>query len=156
MGDPAIVGKTQLFNGVPFTIIGVVRRRSSSGTFVGYSMQFWVPASMQGVFDLAGYRLDDRNARWIEGLARLKPGVSIATAQAELSAAAKRLEAAYPDADRGRGVRLLPLWDAPFDNAKELLPMLRVAAVVVVVFRAADRVRERREPFARAGLRAPS
>ncbi len=130
-GDPAIVGKTQLFNGVPFTIIGVAPQEFV-GTFVGYSMQFWVPASMQGVFDLAGYRLDDRNARWIEGLARLKPGVPIASAQAELSAAAKRLEAAYPDADRGRGVRLLPLWDAPFDNAKELLPMLRVAAVVVI------------------------
>ena len=42
--------------------------------------------------------------------------------------------AAFPDADRGRGVRLLALWDAPFDNAKELpMPMpVRVAAVVVV------------------------
>jgi predicted permease len=130
-GDRAIVGKTQLFNGVPFTIVGVAPA-DFAGTFVGYSMQFWVPASMQGIFDLAGYRLDDRNARWIEGLARLKPGVSIATAQAEVSAGAQRLATAFPDADRGRGVRLLPLWDAPFDNAKELLPMLRVAAVVVI------------------------
>jgi predicted permease len=129
-GDRAIIGKSQLFNGVPFTIIGVAPP-SFLGTFVGYSMQFWVPASMQGVFDLSGYRLEDRNARWIEGLARLAPGASIAQAQAEVSAAAKRLETAFPDADRGRGVRLLPLWDAPFDNAKELVPMLRVAAVVV-------------------------
>jgi macrolide transport system ATP-binding/permease protein len=130
-GDPAVIGKTQILNGVPFTIIGVAPREFV-GTFVGYSMQFWVPASMQGVFDLAGYRLDDRNARWIEGLARLKPGVTITEAQAEIDAGAKRLARAFPDADRGRGARLLPLWDAPFDNAKELLPMLRAAAVVVL------------------------
>jgi predicted permease len=130
-GDRAIIGKVQLFNGVPFTIIGVTPPEFV-GTFVGYSMQFWVPASMQSVFDLAGYTLDDRNGRWVEGLARLKPDASLAQAQAEVSAAAKRLEGAFPDADRGRGVRLLPLWDAPFDNAKELVPMLRVAAVVVL------------------------
>ena len=129
--DPAIIGKAQLYNGVPHTIIGVTPREFV-GTFVGYSMQFWVPASMQAVFDLGGYKLEDRSARWIEGLARLKPGVSIQQAQAEISGVAKRLENTYPDADRGRGVRLLPLWDAPFDNAKELLPMLRVAAIVVV------------------------
>ncbi|HEY2848572.1 MAG TPA: ABC transporter permease, partial [Gemmatimonadaceae bacterium] len=130
-GDPAIVGKTQLYNGVPHTIIGVTPPEFA-GTFVGYSMQFWVPASMQAVFDLSGYRLEDRNQRWIEGLARLKPGVTIDQAQAEISGVARRLESAYPDADRGRSVRLLPLWNAPFDNAKELLPMLRMAAVVVV------------------------
>ncbi len=130
-GDLAVIGKTQLFNGVPFTIIGVAPREFV-GTFVGYSMQFWVPASMQAVFDLSGYRLDDRSARWIEGLARLKPGVTITQAQAELSAESRRLATTFPDADRGRGVRLLPLWDAPFDNAKELLPMLRAAAVVVL------------------------
>jgi predicted permease len=130
-GSPAVIGTKQLYNGVPFTIIGVAPEEFT-GTFVGYSMQFWVPASMQGVFDLTGYRLDDRNARWIEGLARLRPGVSIEQAQAEISVAAKRLEAAFPDADRGRGVRLLPLWDAPFDNAKDLLPMLRMASVVVL------------------------
>jgi macrolide transport system ATP-binding/permease protein len=129
-GDPGVIGKTQLFNGVPFAIIGVAPK-AFVGTFVGYSMQFWVPASMQAVFDLGGYRLDDRNARWIEGLARLRPGATIAQAQAEVDAGAKRLAGAFPDADRGRGVRLLPLWDSPFDNAKELLPMLRAAAVVV-------------------------
>ncbi len=130
-GDRSVLGKTQLFNGVPFTIVGVAPREFV-GTFVGYSMQFWVPASMQAVFDLGGYRLDDRNARWIEGVARLKPGVTIGQAQAEIDAGAKRLAEAFPGADRGRGVRLLPLWDAPFDNAKELLPMLRAAAVVVL------------------------
>ena len=49
-GDPAIVGKTQLLNGVPHTIIGVTPK-GFYGTFVGYTFQFWVPASMQAQFD---------------------------------------------------------------------------------------------------------
>lgn len=45
-GDPAILGKTQVLNGLPFTIVGVAPA-GFYGTFVGYSMQFWVPTSMQ-------------------------------------------------------------------------------------------------------------
>ena len=122
-GDPAIIGKTQTYNGVPHVIVGVAPD-GFLGTFVGYSMQFWVPSSMQAAFDPRGYTLDDRGARWIEGFARLKPGVTIAQAQAEITAAARRLETDYPDIDRGRGVEILPLWKSPFDNAKNLLPTL--------------------------------
>jgi predicted permease len=128
-GDRAVIGKTIMFNRVAHTIVGIAPE-SFAGTFVGYAMQFWVPASMQAAFN-GTYMHDDRAARWIEGLARLAPGVSIAQAQAAMSTAAKRLESQYPDVDRGRGVRVLPLWDAPFDNAKELLPMIRVAFIVV-------------------------
>ena len=45
-------------------------------TFVGYAMQFWVPPSMQELFDPGGYKLEDRGARWVESFARLKPGVT--------------------------------------------------------------------------------
>ena len=74
-GDPQIVGKTQRLNGVYHTIIGVTPK-GFYGTFVGWAMQFWVPASMQEVFDSAGYKLEDRGARWIEGFVRVKPGVT--------------------------------------------------------------------------------
>jgi len=130
-GDPAIIGKTQTYNGVPHVIVGVAPD-GFLGTFVGYSMQFWVPSSMQAAFDPRGYTLDDRGARWIEGFARLKSGVTIAQAQAEITAAARRLETDYPDIDRGRGVEILPLWKSPFDNAKNLLPTLRVGFGVVL------------------------
>jgi predicted permease len=130
-GDPAIIGKTQTYNSVPHVIVGVAPP-GFLGTFVGYSMQFWVPTSMQAAFDPGGYKLDDRGARWIEGFARLKRGVTLGEAQAEVSAAAKRLEADYPDVDRGRGVQLLPLSQLPFDNAKNLLPTLRIGFAVVV------------------------
>jgi macrolide transport system ATP-binding/permease protein len=133
-GDPGVIGKTQVFNGVPHWIIGVAPE-SFHGTFVNYAMQFWVPASMQEVFDPSGsgsgYRLDDRGARWIEGFVRLKPGVTVSQAQAQLSAVARGLETAYPETNRGRGVTLIPLWQSPFNGAGELLPVLRIAAAVV-------------------------
>jgi macrolide transport system ATP-binding/permease protein len=131
-GDPGVVGKTLSFNGVPHTIVGVTRK-DFLGTFVGYAMQFWVPASQQAVFDASGYKLDDRGARWIEGFARLKPGITIERAQAEVSAVATRLASDNPNVDRGRGVQLFRLWDSPFDNAKVLKPMLRTMAIVGAV-----------------------
>jgi predicted permease len=130
-GDPDVVGKTIGFNGVPHTIVGVAPEEFL-GTFVGYTIQFWLPASQQQVVDPTGYKLDDRRARWIEGFARLKPGVTLAQAQSEINAAAKRLETDNPNDDRGRGVTVLSLWNAPFDGAKELLPMLRVALIVAI------------------------
>jgi predicted permease len=128
-GDRTVVGKTIPFNGIPHTIIGVTGPEFL-GTFIGYAMQFWVPASQQAVFDASGYKLNDRGARWVEGFARLEPGVPIERAQAEIAAAAKRLESDNPNFDRGRGVKLLPLWNSPFDNAKELQPMLRIMSLV--------------------------
>src|SRR5713226_9056520 len=129
-GDPDIVGKTQMLNGLPHTIVGVAPQ-GFYGTFVGYAFQFWVPASMQTQFDAGVYKLEDRGARWIEGFVRLKPGVTLEQAQAEISAVAKRLETDYPETNRGRGVRLFPLWATPFNNAGALLPTLGIALVVV-------------------------
>jgi predicted permease len=130
-GDPGIVGKTQMLNGMPHEIIGVAPQ-GFYGTFVGWAMQFWVPASMQEKFDPGGYKLEERGARWIEGFVRLKPGVTAEQAQAEISAVAQRLEAAYPATNRGRGIKLYPLWQTPFNNAGALFPTLGIALAVVV------------------------
>jgi putative ABC transport system permease protein len=130
-GDPAIIGKTQLLAGMPHTIVGVAPN-GFYGTFVGYAFQFWVPASMQTQFDGGVYKLEDRGARWIEGFVRLKRGVTIDQAQAELSAIASRLETAYPETNRGRGIKLYPLWQTPFNNAGAMLPTLAIALGVVL------------------------
>src|SRR5436309_3820932 len=131
-GDPGVVGKSQMLNGLPHTIVGVAPE-GFKGTFVGYAFQFWVPASMQPQhLDAGEYKLEDRGARWIEGFARLLPGVTIQQAQAEISAIADRLEREYPATNRGRGIRLFPLWQTPFNNAGALLPTLAVALAVVV------------------------
>jgi macrolide transport system ATP-binding/permease protein len=132
-GDPAIIGKTQSFNRVQFTIIGIAPK-GFYGIFVGRAIQFWVPASMKPVF--AGKNvLDDRSARWIEGFVKLKPGVTREQAQGEVSAVAARLASIYPEADRGRDVQILPLWLTPFNWAGELRPALQImlAAVIFVL-----------------------
>jgi predicted permease len=130
-GDPQIVGKTQRLNGVMHTIVGVAPE-GFYGTFVGWAMQFWVPASMEENFEGGGYKLEDRGARWIESYVRLKAGVTREQAQQEISAAAKRLEADYPDTNRGRDIQLWPLWQTPFNNAGTLLPTLEIMLAVVV------------------------
>src|SRR5207244_3043153 len=52
--------------------------------------------------------------------------------QEEISAAAKRLETAYPATNRGRGIKLWPLWQTPFNNAGTLLPTLEILLAVVI------------------------
>ena len=129
-GDPQIVGRTQRLNGVMHTIVGVARE-GFYGTFVGWSMNFWVPASMEDIFESGGYKLEDRGARWIEAYARLKPGVTQQQAQQEFAAISGRLEAEYPATNRGRAIRFWPLWQTPFNNAATLLPTLEIMLVVV-------------------------
>ena len=129
-GDPQIIGKTQRLNGVFHTIIGVAPQ-GFYGTFVGWAMQFWVPASMEELFEAGGYKLEDRNARWVEAYARLKPGITAQQAQQEVSAIASRLEQDYPLANRGHSFQLWPLWATPFNNAGTILPTLSIMMVVV-------------------------
>jgi len=131
-GAEDAIGQTQWFAGLPHTIVGVAPP-GFFGTFVGYSVEFWVPASMQARFDGGAYALEDRGARWLEPYLRLKPGVTIAQAQAELSAIASRLEAAYPETNRGVGIRLYPLWQTPFNGATRMRPTLSIALVVALI-----------------------
>ena len=70
-GDPQIIGKTQRLNNVEHTIVGVMPD-GFYGTFVGWAVQFWVPASMEENFEAGGYKLEDRSARWIEAYVRKK------------------------------------------------------------------------------------
>src|ERR1700756_403278 len=124
-GDPNIVGKTQFLDGVQHTIIGIAPEKFH-GTFIGYSFNFWVPTSMQETFDTTGYKLEDRGARWIEGYAILKPGVSRQQAQDELNSISERLEKDFPDTNRGHENQLVPLWKTPFNGAGNMSPTLAI------------------------------
>lgn len=129
-GDPNIIGRTQMLNGVQHTIIGVAPEKFH-GTFIGYSFSFWVPTSMQETFDTTGYKLEDRSARWIEGYAFLKPGVTRQQADAELHAISQRLEKDYPETNRGRDLSLAPLWRTPFNQAGNMTSTLAITMAVV-------------------------
>ena len=130
-GDPEIIGKTQRFNSTAHTIIGVAPE-GFYGTFVGRGVEFWVPASMLEVFNSGGDQLEDRGARWAEAFLRLKPGVNRNQAQQEISAIAARLEAEYPATNRGRGIKIWPLWATPFNHAGHLLATLEIMVVVAM------------------------
>jgi predicted permease len=129
-GDPNIIGRTQILNGVQHTIIGVAPEKFH-GTFIGYSFSFWVPTSMQETFDTTGYKLEDRGARWIEGYAFLKPGVTRQQGDAELHAIAQRLEKDYPETNRGHDLSLSPLWKTPFNQASNMTSTLGISMAVV-------------------------
>jgi putative ABC transport system permease protein len=128
--DPNIIGRTQYLNGLQYTIIGVAPE-GFHGTFIGYSFSFWVPVSMQETFDATGYKLEDRSARWIEGYAFLKPGVTRQQAEAELHAISQRLEKDYPETNRGRDLALSPLWRTPFNQAGNMSSTLAITMAVV-------------------------
>ena len=129
-GDPDIIGRMQYLNGVQHTIIGVAPEKFH-GTFIGYSFSFWVPVSMQETFDSTGYKLEDRSARWIEGYAFLKPGVTRQQADAELHAISQRLEKDYPETNRGHDLSLSPLWRTPFNQAGNMTSTLAITMAVV-------------------------
>src|SRR5580700_8301268 len=129
--DPEIIGKTQRFDNVVHTIIGVAPE-GFYGTFVGRAMEFWVPTSMLEVFYGGGDKLEDRGARWCEAYLRLKPGVTRKQVQQEISAIAARLETEYPATNRGRSIRVWPLWETPFNHAGHLLPTLEIMVVVAM------------------------
>ena len=129
-GDPEIVGKTQRFDNVVHTIIGVMPE-GFYGTFVGRAMEYWVPLSMVDAF-YGGDKMEDRGARWCEAYVRLKPGVTRNQAQQEISAIAARLAVEYPATNRGRGIKVWPLWETPFNHAGHLLPTFDIMVVVAM------------------------
>jgi predicted permease len=131
-GDRDVIGKTQMLNGVPHTIVGVAPE-GFYGTFVGYPIEFWVPISMQEVFEPGGYKLENRNERWIEGFVLPKRGVTARQAEQELATIAKRLEVEYPATNRGRGIKLFPLWKDPFNGASEQLPVMKLSSAAVLI-----------------------
>ena len=130
-GDPEIIGKTQRFDNVVHTIVGVMPEKFY-GTFVGRIMEFWVPVSMVDVYNGGSNKLEDRGARWAEAYVLLKPGVTRSQAQQEISTIAARLAEEYPATNRGRGIKVWALWETPFNHAIEMLPVFEIMVVVTM------------------------
>jgi putative ABC transport system permease protein len=114
-GDPSIVGKTLTLNGNNYEVIGVA---PPSFKFP-QGAQLWAPMS----FD-AEPGLRQRKAHFLRPIGRLKPGVTLAQAQADMDAVARRLEAQYPESNAGWNLRLVPLRDPLVGNIRPTLQML--------------------------------
>jgi predicted permease len=105
--DPAIIGKIVRLNDFDFTVVGVLPKG-----FMGYSdsAEVWIPMVMRDAVwpQVAKYDyLHNRDVHFHKVLARLKPGVSLAIAQAEMETIAARLAKAYPKENRERGVMVI-------------------------------------------------
>ncbi len=98
-GDPGVVGRRLELNGRARTIVGVM---PGSFAFPSERTELWVPLVIPDAAKTA------RSSFAYPAMGKLKPGVSVEQARADLGAIAKRLEAQYP-ANRGYGVTITPL-----------------------------------------------
>jgi predicted permease len=131
-GDPDTVGRTVELNKMPFTVVGIAPE-GFKGTEVGLSLDAWIPMMMHEVIQSGGNRLEERGERWLDGLARLKPGVSLSQAQAEMRTITEHLNQEYPDSNNGVTVKLHPLWRSPEGATRVLGPVLIILMSVVGV-----------------------
>lgn len=93
--DPNIVGKTIQLNNRAYQVIGVTPDYFS-GSKWALSMDFWVPISMAEELRRNPGILTERGSHWMTVVGRLKPGVSIDQASADVNAIAARLNQTYP------------------------------------------------------------
>jgi putative ABC transport system permease protein len=94
--DPNVVGKTVQLNNRAYQVIGVAPEFFAGSKFA-LSMDFWVPISMAEELRRNPKLLADRGSHWMAVVGRLKPGVSMEQASAEVAAIATRMNEAYPD-----------------------------------------------------------
>jgi predicted permease len=98
--DPRVVGRTVRLNRTPFTIIGVAPK-GFRGTELFYRPDIWVPMMMEPRIEVGNPWLDRRMTRNTWVLGRLKPGVTIAAAKADLDRLAAQLARDFPREDAG-------------------------------------------------------
>jgi predicted permease len=114
-----IVGRRIRINGHPFTIVGVAPQ-GFGGTNVLFDVRLWAPISMHPQMHAYSEFVEQRRWRMFQLAGRLREGVTIARAEADLRTIAARLADEYPDDNRGRLTQLTPLAQAAIDpNQRE-------------------------------------
>jgi putative ABC transport system permease protein len=127
--DPSVVGRVIQLNEEPYAVLGVMPRGFE------YPMgdtqpDAFIPLSRR---DYCCGRIGSLMAA-----ARLKPGVSVGAARAELQSLAAQTAAAYPDSNRGRSAGLLPLAEAITGARRESLLLLYAAASLLLLIACAN------------------
>ncbi|MFZ0434208.1 MAG: ABC transporter permease [Candidatus Acidiferrales bacterium] len=124
------LGKPVTLNGVDYTIVGVL---PPGFRFGDDEVDVYTPLGQGDPL-----MLDPRGAPAILSIARLKPSVSIAQAQAEMSAIQARLEQLYPDANRGLGTDVVPLKRVMVGDVSGTLLLLLGAVGLVLLIACAN------------------
>ncbi len=108
--DPKVLGKSILLNRNRLTIIGVAPPEFR-GSLGGVVFDVWMPITMATAMGTGDGTLHYRATRdETSTVVRLKPGVTLEQARAEVGALGRRLAAMYPKTNRGVDLTLTPLW----------------------------------------------
>ncbi len=114
--NPRIIGKTLTLDGKSREIIGVMPQGFAFPAIWGIKPDLWVP--------LAPRSADAPTGHWLYVLAKLKPGVTLQSAQTEIKALAERYANLYPGLNRGVGAQVEPLRDYLVRNHRNMLLVL--------------------------------
>jgi putative ABC transport system permease protein len=127
--DPALVGKSVMVNGFPYTVVGVMPCDLSERSvhLLGTDVQIWRPLVPED------NQTGGRDVRNLHVLGRLAAGVTIRQAEADLSAAARRLAGVYPESNRDTGVHVTPLREQVVRDVRRGLVLLLAAVGVVLL-----------------------
>lgn len=129
-GDPAVVDKTLILNDVPYQIVGVLP--ANFHYFPKVDILVPIEAADERAF---------RERSWhpgIQVLARLKPGVSLEQARADMTSIAGALGQEYPNSNKEHWVTLKSLYDDTVGNVRSLLWMLLASVSFVLLIACAN------------------
>jgi putative ABC transport system permease protein len=128
-GNPSIVGQTVTMSGKNWTVIGVM---PPGFHFLNPQVKAWMPLQFEPGTEWR------KSGRFLRSVARLKQGVTLQQAQAELDGIAKQLESAYPDYNQGWGVNLLPIHEQVVGDVRPVLLVLLAAVAFVLLIACAN------------------
>jgi len=128
--DPVVIGKTALLDGDPFVIVGVMPARFEFPFDAENPPQIWMPVLASR---FSAQWADQRGASFLKAIGRLRAGVALPAAQAELSTIAARLDAANPR-NGTHGIAVRPFQEVLVRNYRPALVALlgAVAAVLLI------------------------
>ena len=134
-GDPSIVGKGIQLNGRTNTVTGVlppdVRFLMKSNSLVGKPIDLWAPWILPA-------NARDTRGRYMSVVARLKPGVTLDAARAEMGAIAASLTAELPDIDTGWTNRVVSIREELSGDIRPALLLLAGAVAFVLLIACAN------------------
>jgi predicted permease len=128
-GDRGLLGRDIVLNGEKHTVIGVM---PASFQFLVSDVGVWVSAA------LTKEQLADHDNHYVDVVARLKPGVSIEQAQADLKTITQRIVRDHPDEMEGVSAAVVSLREQLAGNVRRPLMMLLVAAGLVLLIACAN------------------
>jgi putative ABC transport system permease protein len=131
--DPGVVGRTILLNSVPHLIVGVAGPDllPLPPSMADEPSQLYRPIGEP-------FGPGSRDGRHLETLVRLKPGATIALAQAELDARSRRMEREHPKEDARINARILTLRDDMIRNVRTGLVSLQAAVLMLMLIACAN------------------